>query len=164
MDWVTEALRESHGDEKRHHEEAINRLQAEYKRLQARIDIMYPDKLDGKIDAAFFDRKAADWRNEQDRILESIEEHQTANQVYLNEGIRILELSRRAHELFTKQNPREKRRLLNFLLSNCTWKNDELSPTFRQPFNRIAEINLAHQKKKADSQMKNGLFENWLPE
>ena len=58
LGWVTEALRQSHGDEKRHHDEAISRLQAEYKRLQARIDTTYEDKLDGKIDAAFFDRKA----------------------------------------------------------------------------------------------------------
>lgn len=164
LDWVTDTLRQSHGDEKQYHEEAINRLQAEYKRLQARIDTMYEDKLDGKIEAAFFDRKATEWRNEQDRILRSIEEHQAANQVYLDEGIRILELSARAYDLFKKQEPREKRRLLNFLLSNCAWKNGELTATFRQPFNMISEMNSTHQKKKATSQMKSGLFENWLPE
>jgi len=156
-------LRQSHGDEKQYHDEAIGRLQAEYKKLQGRIDAMYVDKLDAKIDAAFFDRKATDWRNEQDRILRSIEEHQAANQVYLDEGIRILELSRRTYELFKKQQPSEKRRLLNFVLSNCSWKNGELTATYRQPFNMIAEMNLSHQKKKATSPMKSDLFENWLP-
>ena len=158
MEWVTEALRQSHGDEKQYHEEPITRLQAEYKRLQIRIDAMYEDKLDGKIERAFFDRKAAGWRSEQDRILHSIEEHQGANQVYLDEGVRILELSQRAYDLFKKQEPREKRRLLNFLLSNCAWKNGELTATFRQPFNMISEMNSTHQKKKATSQVKNGLF------
>ena len=61
LEWVTKALRQSHEDEKRHHDEAIARLQAEYKKLQNRIDAMYEDKLDGRIDVAFFDRKAADW-------------------------------------------------------------------------------------------------------
>src|SRR5262249_54998575 len=44
--WVAEALRQSHVDEKQFHAEAIGRLQAEYRRLQNRIDAMYIDKLD----------------------------------------------------------------------------------------------------------------------
>jgi hypothetical protein len=55
MGWVTEALRQSHSDAKGHHDAAITRLQAEYNRLQSRVDAMYVDKLDGRIDAAFFD-------------------------------------------------------------------------------------------------------------
>jgi site-specific DNA recombinase len=82
----------------------------------------------------------------------------------LDEGIRIVELSQRAHELFIKQESREKRRLLNFLLSNCSWGKGELKPTFRQPFNMISEMNLSSQNQKATSQMKSGPFENWLPE
>jgi len=161
---LTDALRESYGDERQYHEEAIQRLQSEYNRLQARIDMAYTDKLDGKIDSAFFDRRAIEWRNEQDRILGSIEEHQAANQTYLDEGIRILELSRRAYELFVKQPPREKRHLLNFLLSNCTWKDGQLTANLRQPFNMIAEMNIAYQKKKATSSAKGDLSANWLPE
>jgi hypothetical protein len=98
------------------------------------------------------------------RILQSIEERQGANQVYLEEGIRILELSRKAYALLDKQQPRGKRRLLNLLLSNCSWKNGELTATFRQPLNMIAEMKSAHQKKKATSLAKSSLSENWLPE
>src|SRR5215831_18136103 len=56
LEWVREALHASHADEKREHEGAIERLQAEHKRLQSRLDAMYVDKLDGKVEAAFFDR------------------------------------------------------------------------------------------------------------
>jgi len=35
------------------------RLQAEQARLQNRLDAMYVDKLDGRVDAAFSDQKAA---------------------------------------------------------------------------------------------------------
>jgi hypothetical protein len=40
---------------------------------------------------------------------------------------RLLELARNAQRLFEKQNPREKRRLLNFVVSNCTWKGGNWS-------------------------------------
>ena len=139
LGWVKEALRESHGDEKRFHEEAIVRLQDESHRLQNRLDAMYVDKLDGRIDEAFYDRKAGEWRSEQDRLLRSVEEHQAANRTYLDEGVALLELAGRAYELFRKQEPREQRRLLDFLLSNCTWKDNQLAVTYRQPFDLIAD-------------------------
>jgi len=65
--WVSQALRLSHDDEKQHHEDAIRRIQAEYNRLQNRIDAMYVDKLDGRITVDFFDKKAAEWRAQQQR-------------------------------------------------------------------------------------------------
>jgi len=40
--------------------------------------------------------------------------------------------------LFERQEPRQKRRLLNFLLSNCSWADGELIATFRQPFDLLA--------------------------
>jgi len=41
-----------------------------------------------------------------------------AKESYIDEGIQILELARNAQRLFERQQPREKRRLLNFVLSN----------------------------------------------
>jgi hypothetical protein len=57
---------------------------------------MYVDRLDGRIDTDFFDRKAAEWRGEQQKCLELIRGHQDANQSYLDEGIRLLELAQKA--------------------------------------------------------------------
>ena len=162
LDWVTEALRQSHRDAKQHHDAAISRLQAEYNRLQNRIDAMYLDKLDGRIDAAFFDRRASEWRREQDRLLLSIEEHQSANQTYLEEGVRLLELAQGAHKLFEKQPANEKRRLLNFLLSNCSWKGGEITATFRQPFDLLRDARYADRLQPEAVGATSAVFENWL--
>ncbi|MGB5775147.1 MAG: recombinase family protein [Sedimenticolaceae bacterium] len=161
--WVSQALRVSHGDEKQHHEDAIRRIQAEYDRLQNRIDAMYVDKLDGRIDTDFFDRKAAEWREEQRKCLALISEHQDANQTYLDEGIRLLELAQKAGALFRKQSPAEKRRLLGFVLSNCTWKDGELTAAYRQPFDLLAKNVIAFEKKKLGKGAEKSDFDNWLP-
>ena len=137
--WVREALHASHADERREHEEAIKRLQAEHKRLGDRINAMYLDKLDGRVDGAFFDKMSAEWREEQNRCLREIERHEAAEQSYMDEGVQILELARNAQRLFERQEPREKRRLLNFVLSNCSWEDGEVVATFRQPFDLLAE-------------------------
>jgi site-specific DNA recombinase len=52
----------------------------------------------------------------------------------VDEGVQILELAQNAQKFFEQQEPREKRRLLNFILSNCTWEYGELLATFRQLF------------------------------
>ena len=83
---------------------------------------MYLDKLDGRIDGAFFDKMSAQWRADQARCGREIALHESAEQSYMDEGVQILELARNAQKLFERQQPREKRRLLNFVLSNCTWE------------------------------------------
>jgi len=163
LGWVKEALRESHVDEKQFHDEAIDRLQKEYKRLQDRIDRMYIDKLDGRIDTVFFDQKSAEWRVEQTTILGSIQEHQTANQSYLEEGVALLELASRAADLFEQQPASEKRRLLDFVLSNCTWADGVLTPEFRQPFDMIALEAAACAEEKAAGVASSDLLQNRLP-
>ena len=111
---------------------------------------MYVDKLDGRIDTEFFDQKSTAWREEQRQILQTIEKHQNANQDYLEEGVGLLELANRAAELFERQDVREKRRLLDFVLSNSAWANGVLTPTFRQPFDIIADgAKLSVEKKAA---------------
>ena len=53
---------------------------------------------------------SAKWRGEQDRCLREIEGRQTADQSYLAEGVRILELARNAQWLFEIQEARQIRK------------------------------------------------------
>jgi hypothetical protein len=53
---------------------------------------MYIDKLDGTVSVEFWQKKSAQWRSEQERVRESIEEHEHANTAYFEEGIKIIEL------------------------------------------------------------------------
>jgi hypothetical protein len=139
LSWVTTALRESHADEQKEHEAAITRLQIEHDRLRARVHAAYLDKLDGRIDGAFYAQMAETWQEEQDKLMREITRHQAADRSYLEEGARLIDLAHSSQHLCAKQEPHEQRRLLNFVLSNSTWKNGELAATYRQPFDLIAE-------------------------
>jgi site-specific DNA recombinase len=162
LEWVRDALHASHADERREHEEAIKRHQAEYKRLQDRINAMYVDKLDGLVDTAFFEKMSNQWREEQNRCLREIERHKNADKSYKDEGIALLDLARSAQRLFAKQEPREKRRLLNFLLSNCTWEHGEVIATFRQPFDMLVETTSAAARAEGAETANSAKSEIWL--
>jgi site-specific DNA recombinase len=123
---------------------------------------MYVDKLDGLVDTAFYDRMSNQWREEQNRCQREIERHQNADKSYLDEGVALLELARNAQRLFAKQTPREKRRLLNFVLSNCTWEGGEVVATFRQPFELLAETATTVARIEAGEKAKSAKSEIWL--
>ena len=160
--WVVAALKESHQDEKKYHEDIILGLQNKYHQLQMRIDAMYDDKLDGRIDQDFYDRKSSEWKIEQDVILKKIERHQGANRAYFDDGVQLLELAQRAVVLYEKQDMQEKRRIINFVCSNSLWKDGRIIPNYRQPFDMIAEINTKGAEEKTENLTESGLRSRWL--
>ena len=124
--------------------------------------MMYVDKLDGKINAEYFDTKATEWRNEQNRISDTIQQHQTASQIYITEGIKLLELAQNVYPLFLRQPAEEKRRLLNFVVSNSVWDGHHLQVNLRQPFDIIAESNSAATKSAPLELAETDHFDKWL--
>ena len=162
MDWVTEALHQSHADEKRFRDEAIALLQAEHSKIQNSLDKLYEDRLDGFIEPAFFERKTHEWRQTQRRLADQIAEHEDANHDYFKDGVRLLELSKKAYFLFKKQNQSEKRKLLDFVCSNSIWKDRTLTATFRQPFDILAVTNTVWQNEKAARANSSDLRPIWL--
>lgn len=162
LEWVKQALRESHAAVLQEQTESIERLISLERKLQARVDAMYIDKLDGRITSDFFDNKCAEWRAEQQACLVQIQNLRSTDKSYIEDGVRILELSQNARKLFDKQNSAEKRRLLDFVVSNSTWKDGKLSVTYRQPFDLIAETTLRSDGAVAENGLDNTKTEIWL--
>jgi site-specific DNA recombinase len=113
--------------------------------------------------SAFFDKLSAQWRDEQNRCLREIARHETAEQSYMDEGVQILELARDAQKLFERQQPREKRRLLNFVLSNCSWDDGEVVTIFRQPFDLLAQTTAIATRAATSLDPNSTKSEIWLP-
>jgi hypothetical protein len=78
---------------------------------------LYDDRLDGFIEPDFFERKSREWRQTQKRLADQITEYQEAANDYVQDGIRLLELSKKAYFLYKQQDSSEKRKLLNFVCS-----------------------------------------------
>jgi site-specific DNA recombinase len=138
-EWIKEALRSSLEEEKEFREKEMERLKRRYDNLQSRIDKAYEDRVDGVIDHSYWAEVSAKWRDEQNKVLRLMDGYQRAHRDYLERGVRILELAQHAYSLYVKQEPREKRRLLDCLLSNCTLDGLTLYPTYKKPFDLIVE-------------------------
>lgn len=164
LSWLKEAMQSSMTEERDYHGEAIHKLQDDYKRLQDRLDALYVDKLDGKVDEGTFLRLSERWRGEQEDLRKTLERHEKANRSYVDAGVQLLELAAKAHALYSQQPMLQRRRLLNYVFSNSTWKDGRLTPVFRQPFDMLANANASCEEKKAADKGASGLSEKYLPE
>jgi len=138
QDWLVKALKESHKDEIAYHQENLTRLQAELKKIKTRLDLLYVDKLDGTVSEAFWLEKSQRWEMEQDRLIQQIQGHQSADRKYYEDGFKLLELAAKAHQLYKTQPPEQKNKLLKILPSNCTLQDGTLRPVYKKPFDILA--------------------------
>ncbi len=160
-DWLRAALVDSDANEKRARQQALARAHAEHDRLNARIETMYLDKLDGRISAAFYDEKAAAWRSQQAELQRKITDLRTAGSGF-KEAIHQIELTSTACARFPLQPPEEQRRLLCLLLDCASWRNGQLETTFRQPFAALRVSNSASFTKDGNNRTERPKIEDWL--
>ncbi len=139
IDLVIKALKESHVDEIKFHDERIKALQSHQTALYRRLDMMYTDKLDGHISHTLWETKNAQFKKELADTERKLAEHGKANFVYLESGVRLLEVIKNASFLYDRQQPHEQRKLLNLLLSNISLKDGNLYYEYNRPFDWIAE-------------------------
>jgi site-specific DNA recombinase len=139
LQWIIPMLKSHHKDEISFHQDRVQELQRRQSKLLNRTDLIYEDKLDGKITEELWQRKHAEYKQELKQVEESLRQHQKGKLDYVENGIKILELARDAHSRYLKESDLEKRRILNFTLSNSTLKAGKLSYTYTLPFEMIAK-------------------------
>jgi site-specific DNA recombinase len=116
LEWLGDAVLTSDQTEQAARSQTIKKLQARYEQIQARIETMYLDKLDGRITQEFFDKHSANWRREQNGLLRKIQDIQKATPAPIDQAVDMLQLVSRASELFLQQSAAEQRRLLHVVV------------------------------------------------
>jgi site-specific DNA recombinase len=137
---IVESLENDHGTANSERLRKLSEAKLRLSALRSRMDRMYEDKLDGKIDEEFWNRKMADWRTEE-RALQSAAESLDIP-VPENRALtaqRIFELANKAHFLYLTRNHAERGQLLKTVLLNCATDGVNLTPTYRKPFDLIFE-------------------------
>lgn len=114
--------------------EAIKKLQVRHDQIEARIETMYIDKLDGRITQEFFDKQAATLRLKRDSLSHKIQSIQKVALASVDQAIDMLRLTSRASELFLQQPASEQRRLLQTVVEKAAWKGGALQTALFEPF------------------------------
>ena len=117
----------------------VKSYQTKINDLQAKIDKAYDDKLEGKIPEDLWTTKFKQWSDQKQNLQIKLTAQQNANHSYYETGIKLIELSSRAYDLYQKQDIKEKQKLLKFLLSNFKLHGKTIEFELKMPFSLIAD-------------------------
>jgi site-specific DNA recombinase len=148
LDWLGEAVLNSDRTEQAARAETVKKLQARHGQIEVRIQIMYMDKLDGRITQGFFDKQAAMLRTEQDGLLRKIQDIRKATPAPVDRAIEMLRLTSRASELFLEQPAAEQRRLLGTVWKRRRGKGGALQTALFEPFEILRHSNRESYRKE----------------
>ena len=140
-DRLAEALRTSQAAIEQTRQDTLSRLAQRRQKLHARLDRAYDDLLDGRLSEALWTRKSAEWEAELATLDVECGTLTQSVPTYVATGQRILELAKTAHFRYLEQSPAEQRRLLEIVLSNCTFDRGSVCPTYAKPFDLLVQGN-----------------------
>jgi site-specific DNA recombinase len=119
----------------------VRQLEQRHHAITAKLDRGYEDYVSGRISEEFWTRKSQAWETElQDVSVERARCDQPWRSLTAT-GLQILELAKQAELLYQMQPPAEQRRLLDTVLSNCTFDRGTLCPTYSKPFDLLVRGN-----------------------
>lgn len=139
-DWIKKALKESHKDKIEFHNSSIEALEQRLAQIQNRLDRIYDDKLDGRINEDFYQRKLNQFSQEKDNVLNSIKKHTNSDENYFKLSLNFFELAQKAKEIYVSIKEVEKKRsLLRLMFKDFLLSDDgfEFEPT--EAFKLIAQ-------------------------
>lgn len=87
-----------------------------------------------------YDKKLKELKEKQYDINIQIEDHIKADENYYITASTVLNLVKRAKELFMSSETDEKRAILNYLLQNCVANGKKLEFSMRSPYNTILDL------------------------
>ena len=123
---MKDGLRQSQKEQAELHDKELEKLNARYTKLQNRIREIYLDKLDGEIEDVFYQQNVSQWREEQVKIRDSIEHHEKADQNYIEQGIKLLELAQNAQNIFRNRDENARTELLRFIMPDSLLEKDTI--------------------------------------
>ncbi|OGP10338.1 MAG: hypothetical protein A2048_00810 [Deltaproteobacteria bacterium GWA2_45_12] len=123
------ALKESYHDKNNYRDEAIARLRNKIDQLRHRKDQAYMDKLDGKIQDAYWLELSNRWQEEISTCEAELAAYGRADTPYYENGQKLLELAKNATALYLRGTAQEKNQILKLLHSNSRLIGGKLSPT-----------------------------------
>jgi site-specific DNA recombinase len=141
--------------------QVLRRDQAELERFQTRLEVLYDDRLDGRIDAATYDRKAEALQQQQEVIRRRMRNADAAMLAPAADAVNLMTHISEGARLFSEQGAAKRRDLLRVVLQDASWKGGELQMSFKTPFEELRLSNRATGNGSSHLHGNESIFDNW---
>ena len=138
---IATALRGIDHEAEQRRRESLRQLDQRRRTVVSKLDRGYDDFVSGRISDEFWTRKSREWESELAMVDTDRPRLEQPRLLATATAAKILELAKKAESLYKTQNPTEQRRLLETVLSNCTFDRGSLCPTYSTPFDLFVRGN-----------------------
>ena len=159
--WLESELVTSDQTEQAARVKTMRRQQMELERLEARLEKLYDDRLDDRIDTATYDKRADAVREQQQQVRQTIRAAEALVLPPVREAVDLVALTSRTADLFAEQAASEQRKLLMLVLKSASWKSGELRMSLLTPFEELRLSNSASDRKPNDLGPATPNSDNW---
>ena len=140
-DWIADGLRQDQLSLEQNRQESLARLTQRRQSVRSKLDRAYDDYLEGRLSESLWMRKSVEWESELTTFDAELSRTSRPKAAIVATGERILELAKTAHSRYLEEDLAERRRLLDSVLSNCTFDRGSLCPTYTKPFDLLVRAN-----------------------
>ncbi len=137
---VVNELKQVNEAEVAFHDKEIKRIQSEYNLTQAKLDNLLNLLIDKSITKTDYDKKFEELKDKQSRLGVELEEYTQADYNYKNTVSTILNISRRARDIFDSSETYEKRAFIGFLLQNPFVEGKKLVFSLKKPWDVVLQL------------------------
>ena len=137
---ITDYLKKSFESEQEFYKQTHENLRKELDQIQHRISRFVDGHLDGKIDGDIYEQKLKEYKTRQLELTSLMAAHVDADKASLITVKTVLDLAKRAKEIYESSKVDEKRQILNFLFSNLEMKDKKAIITLREPFDKLVAV------------------------
>jgi site-specific DNA recombinase len=145
IDDIVVYLRQSYAQEQNFFKHSQETLRKELDAIQSRLSKLIDMHLDGDMDSDTYHTKLDEYKKRQREITSEMKAHVNADETCLLTAKTVLDLAKKAKELFMSSKLEEKQQLLNFVFSNLKLDGKRLSVTLREPFSTILAVSHINQ-------------------
>lgn len=131
---IVEYLKKAYAHEQAFFKTSQEALRKELDSIQNRLSKLVDMHLDGGIDSETYHSKLEEYKKRQREITSEMEAHVNADETCIITAKTVLDLAKRAKELFMSSKLGEKQQLLNLVFSNLKLDGKKLLVTLREPF------------------------------
>ncbi len=131
---VLDILKKGHDDIQLYYQTAVTETRAKINRLNKKIDMLYDDRLEGRITTNDYDKYVAKYKNDKEELESKLVEYTNNDKSFVVTAEYLLKLAQNAKSVFESSQPAQKNRILRTLLANCKINQKRLQLNLLQPF------------------------------
>lgn len=133
-------LKQSYNHEQEFFRHSQETLRKELDLIQGRVSKLIDMHLDGSIDSESYQTKLQEYKQRQREITSEMQDHVNMDETCLLTAKAVLDLARRANDIFMSSKFDEKQQFLRFVFSNLKLDGENLLIELKKPFSTMLKM------------------------